>query len=326
MSRKFSALLLALVLVFSLTLCAGAAESNARASIAAQHHGDEVQMTVTISEGQGITNGRVKVTYDPYVLVLDDVQVLAQCGETSIDQRYAGVVYLAWVGSDLDGENPLLQLTFQCKTGGNLRFDAEVTEAYASRTKIKVDPGSTVLEVNPFTDLDNHWAKQEILNAYHDGLLKGMTSTTFVPEGTMTRGMFVTVLYRMASEPEPNKVSGFTDVKTGEYYAKAVAWAVEVGVTNGMGNNKFMPNKAIGRQEMVTMLYRLSGIWERDTGEGDSLADFLDADAVSDWAVDAMSWAVAEEIIEGYPGNYLMPRADATRAQAATIICRYLGY
>ncbi len=326
MSRKISALLLALVLVFSLTLCVSAAESETSLTVAAQHHGDEIVVTVSLSGGQGITNGRIAVSYDPQVVILTDAQALTQCGAASVNQETAGTVSLAWVGSDLGAEADMLRLTFQADTLADLTFTAEATEAYAGETRVEVASGSGILLVNPFVDIDNHWAKEDILSAYHAGLFTGVTTTTFVPEGTMTRAMFVTTLYRMAGEPAVSTQSGFSDVNAGEYYAEAVTWAVEVGVTNGMGDGKFMPNKAIDRQEMATMLYRYAQAESRDVSETAELADFIDAANVSDWAVEAMSWAVNEGIILGYPGNCLMPRANATRAQAATILCRYLGY
>lgn len=326
MSRRISALLLSLVLVLSLAMCVSAAESNASLAVVAQRHGQRAVVTVSLTGGQGISNGRVAVSYDPETLTLTDAQTLAQCGGASINQETAGIVYLAWVGSNLESEAAILRLTFQVKTGGDLSFAAEVTEAYAGQNKVEVAASGVTLPGNPFVDIDDHWAREEILNAHHEGLFIGVTPTTFVPEGSMTRAMFVTALYRMAGEPEVTTKSGFTDVDSRQYYAAAVEWAAEAGVTNGMGNGKFMPGKAIDRQEMATMLYRYAGAEGRYVQETKELADFVDATSVSDWAVEAVRWVVAEGILKGYPGNYLMPGVNATRAQAATILCRYLGY
>lgn len=325
MRRKISALLLALVMVLSLTLCVSAAENTPRLNLAAQHHGDEILVTVTLSAGEGITNGRLKVSYDPETLTLKDAQSLVPCGESSINGDSAGAVYLAWVGSDLETEDAMLQLVFQAESRMDQSFAAEATEAYAGETKTEVASCQITLLANPFTDIDNHWAKEEILDGYYSGLFRGVTATEFVPEGSMTRAMFVTVLHRMAGEPEAATQSEFTDVAPGTYYADAVDWAVETGVTNGLGNGIFAPEKTIDRQEMATMLYRYARATGRNLQQTKTLEDFVDANNVSDWAVDAMSWAVAEGILEGYPGNALMPRANATRAQAATVLCRYLG-
>lgn len=325
MSRKISALLLALVLVFSVTLCASAAQSNAGLKLEAQHRGDEILVTVSVSGGQGITNGRIALSYDPEMVTLTDARALVPCGEASINRETEGVAVLAWVGSDLGAEEAILRLTFRASSLADQHFSAEALEAYIDETEVAVASGETTLPVNPFVDIANHWAKDYILDAYHMGLFNGMTPNTFVPEGTMTRAMFVTTLYRMAGEPLVEKMADFTDVKENEYYTNAVSWAVEVGVTNGMGNGLFMPAKPINRQEMATMLYRYAEAEGKDVTAGAELADFVDAAQVSDWAEEAMAWAIGEGIIEGYPGAYLKPATNATRAQAATILCRYLG-
>lgn len=325
MSRKISALLLALMMVFSVTLCAGATQSNAGLKLEAQHRGDEILVTVTVSGGQGITNGRIALSYDPEMVTLTDVSALVLCGKASINRETEGMAVLAWVGSDLSAEEDILRLTFRASSLADQHFAAEALEAYIDETEVPVAAGETTLLVNPFVDIANHWAKEYILDAYHMGLFNGMSQNTFSPEGTMNRAMFVTTLYRMAGEPLVEEKAEFTDVKENEYYTNAVSWAVEVGVTNGMGNGLFMPGKPINRQEMTTMLYRYAVAEGRDVTDGAELADFEDAAQVSDWAEEAMVWAIGEGIIEGYPGAYLKPAVNATRAQAATILCRYLG-
>ena len=117
--------------------------------------------------------------------------------------------------------------------------------------------------------------------------------------------------------------TAFTDVDTARYYGAAVAWAVEQGVTNGVSQTQFAPHQAISRQELVTMLYRYAKATGQDvTGQAD-LSQFVDAGKVAGWAEAAVAWALKEEILEGYPGSYLLPRGSATRAQAAVIFCRY---
>lgn len=203
-------------------------------------------------------------------------------------------------------------------------FAAEAGEVYAGEEKRTVEGDTVSLEYNPFQDIENHWAKEEILKAYHGGLFQGVTGTKFVPEGKMDRAMFVTVLYRFAGSPAVESLeTAFTDVDTARYYGAAVAWAVEQGVTNGVSQTQFAPHQAISRQELVTMLYRYAKATGQDvTGQAD-LSQFVDAGKVAGWAEAAVAWAVKEEILEGYPGSYLLPRGSATRAQAAVIFCRY---
>ena len=159
-----------------------------------------------------------------------------------------------------------------------------------------------------------------------NGIVNGMTETTFEPQGTLTRAEFATMLYRIAGTPAAEAESTYSDVKTGDWYYNAVVWATEAGVVNGMGDGTFAPNDNITRQEMATMLYRLA---KAEKVEEDKLASFPDAESVADWAKDAMNWAVSTEIVNGSTHddkvNYLDPTATALRCQAAAVACRYLA-
>ena len=158
--------------------------------------------------------------------------------------------------------------------------------------------------------------KEEILAAYYEGLFTGVTETTFAPDLDITRAMFVTVLYRMEGEPavDSSKLS-FTDVGEKMYYAAAVVWATEAGVTKGTTATTFSPEDKITRQELVTMLYRYA------QHKGDNVA--ASKDLIAPWAEPAMSWALAEGLVNGYEDGSVRPAASATRAQTAAILCRY---
>ena len=148
----------------------------------------------------------------------------------------------------------------------------------------------------------------------------------FAPEGTMDRAMCVTALYRLEGCPDVESAKTvFTDVKEGRYYTDAVAWAVKLGVTNGMSDTSFAPHRAISRQEMVTMLYRYAKAQGQEVAGADDLSAYGDAASVSGCAKDAVAWAVATGILNGYPGNHLLPGGEATRGQAAAIFNRYMG-
>ena len=179
-------------------------------------------------------------------------------------------------------------------------YRVEPVEAYAGEEKLETSGASVTLTYNPFEDIAQHWAKEEILKAYHAGLFQGVSATRFAPESAIDRAMFVTVLYRLAGSPEVETVkTDFTDVDTGRYYAEAVAWAVETGVTNGVGEDRFAPHSAISRQDLVTMLYRYAQATGQDvTGQAD-LSGYVDAAGISGYAKEAMAWAVEEEISGG---------------------------
>ena len=158
--------------------------------------------------------------------------------------------------------------------------------------------------------------------AVERGLFGGMSPNTFEPNAPMTRAMLVTVLWRYEGEPDA-PANTFSDVKAGTWYSDAVSWASANGVVNGVGNNKFDPEGNITREQMATILYRYCAGKGIDTSKQGSLSGFPDAGKVSSYAQAALQWTVAEGIIGGSDGK-LMPQGNATRAQVATILMRFI--
>ena len=168
----------------------------------------------------------------------------------------------------------------------------------------------------------NAWYVGAVEYAVQNGLMNGVGGDQFNPEGSMTRAMLVTVLWRFEGEPEAGK-NTFSDVPNGQWYTDAVAWAAANGVVNGVGNNRFDPEGKITREQMATILYRYAEKKGIDTGKRAELGAFPDAKQVSAYAKDPVQWAVAEKIINGSDGK-LLPQGDATRAQVATILMRFI--
>lgn len=340
MRKRVIGLLLAFTLILSAIPCAFAAdkqsaaqgdtEEGARIALSASYHAGETALQVTLQGAQDVTNGRFLVTYNPKLVQLEEATVADSSWVSSVNREGAGEVSFAWVGSRLTQEQTLLlTLRFSAVAGAqeDVRYTVQNTELYADENKVALQQAQDELTIvyNPFTDIEKHWAKEEILRAYHAGLFKGTTPTKFAPNESITRAMFVAVLYRLAGEPTAEKGTDFIDVPNQEYYAPAVAWACEQGVTNGTSKTTFSPNKRITRQEMATMLYRYAKAAGEDVSDQADLSDFKDVGKISDWALEAMQWAVAQEILMGYQDGSLLPRYQATRAQAATIFCRYAG-
>ena len=175
-----------------------------------------------------------------------------------------------------------------------------------------------------FTDISNHWAKDDILMATGLGLFRGMTDSTFCPQTSLSRGQLVTVLYRMEGSPEVTGSSGFQDVAPNQYYTQAVAWAKENGLVNGVTDTLFRPADSITREQFAAILYRYASWKEQDVTAQANLASFADAAGISAYAQIPMAWAVAEGLIQGISETTLSPRGTTTRAQAATILVRYL--
>ena len=172
----------------------------------------------------------------------------------------------------------------------------------------------------------NKWYTESVNFAYNTGLMNGMTETTFEPNSPMSRAMLVTVLWRAEGSPAPAGATPFTDLKS-KWYKNAVAWAYENGIVNGMTATTFGPDVSISREQIATIIYRYAEFRGDEVSARASITSFPDASKVSKWAKDAFSWAVAEGIISGTKsGNttILDPKGNATRAQVATILMRYL--
>ena len=175
-----------------------------------------------------------------------------------------------------------------------------------------------------FTDVEpvHHWATDAVEFVAARELFRGTGNHEFTPNGEMTRGMLVTVLYRLAYEPEA-AMDDFTDVDPDAYYADAVSWAGRNGIVTGYSDTEFGPNDDVTREQLVTILYRYAEKNGYLTGQSGSLNGYADADNVSDWAAEAMGWAVEIGLVKGVDANHLAPSADATRAEVATIMMRF---
>lgn len=173
-----------------------------------------------------------------------------------------------------------------------------------------------------FSDLSNTaWYHEEVDYVLRNGLMNGMTGDIFAPNGTTTRGQLVTILYRLEGSPAVTGENPFTDVAQGRYYTDAVIWAAEHEIVKGMTEMIFAPNRAITREQLVTILYRYGAYKGVDVTTTGSLTGFPDVGSVSKYAVPAMTWAVETGLIQGMDGK-LVPQGTAVRAQVATVMMR----
>ncbi|MGN1307772.1 MAG: S8 family serine peptidase [Faecousia sp.] len=197
-----------------------------------------------------------------------------------------------------------------------------VSESYTTTMKAPEPPAPPAPEchVEAFSDCNDAWYHEAVDFTVSEGLMSGVGGGKFDPNGTMTRAMMVTVLYRMAGCPAVTGPSSFTDVPEGQWYSDAIAWAQDNGIVLGVLADKFDPNGYVTREQIATILWR----YENKPEVTADLSSFKDAASISEYAVDAMNWAVSEGIFQGDAGN-LKPTAFATRAEFACIIMRYLG-
>ena len=201
------------------------------------------------------------------------------------------------------------------------------TAALPTPIKPAVDntkPASDSKPKLPFTDVStSDWFYSDVMFVYENGLFSGTDSRSFSPNASMTRAMLVTVLYRLEGEPAGTGSSSFSDVYSGSYYEKAVAWAAANGIVTGTGSTSFSPDAKVTREQLAAILYRYAQYKKLDTDAGAKLDSFSDAGNVSGYASEALSWAVSEGLINGASGR-LMPKGDATRAQVAAILHRFV--
>ena len=156
-------------------------------------------------------------------------------------------------------------------------------------------------------------------------MFKGATENEFEPNSPMTRGMMITVLWRMEKEPVVNYLMMFEDVNQEEYYAEAIRWASSEKIVQGHSTTQFKPDEMITREEMVTMLYRYAMYKEMDmtTDQDIDLTKFIDHNAISDYAMEAMKWSIGKGLIKGMSETSLAPVTLTARCEVAAVIMRY---
>ena len=179
--------------------------------------------------------------------------------------------------------------------------------------------GSTL----PFTDVpDTKWIRDAVEYVYQRGMMAGTSSTQFEPETPTTRGMIISILYRLEGSPDVG-TAAFPDVPQGQWYTKAVAWAAKEKIVHGYDNGNFGPNDTITREQMVSILYRYASYKGCDLSATADLSGFQDLSSLAAYASNPMHWAVGNGFVSGTGNNSLSPKGSATRCQAASILMRF---
>ena len=174
---------------------------------------------------------------------------------------------------------------------------------------------------NSFTDVrSTDWFSDAVSYVQERGLMSGTSATHFSPNEPTTRAMLVTILYRAAGQPETTGQSSFADVLARDYFANAVAWASENNIVTGYSRTRFGSNDPVSREQIATLLWRYAG-----SPSAGSAQNFADRNQISDYAADAVNWTRANGIVNGRPGNRFDPKANATRAEVATILRNFLS-
>ena len=290
----------------------------------------EDNLTVTIPKGS--TGNRsytahwslktYSITYDldgGTALGNPDFYTVESSAITLNEPTKAGYVFTGWSGTDLVGEDNLT-VTIPAGSIGDRRYTAHW----------EFDP-TIIAALNPTPNVDfldvsrTDWFYYDVRYVCENGLMNGTSRNRFSPYGTATRGMLVTILYRMENEPRCFGSAAFSDVKPGAYYEKAVVWASQNNIVSGYTDGTFRPDAPVTREQLASILYRYTLYRGQDVsaGETTSLTGYGDAQAVSSYALPAMRWACGTGILQGANGK-LNPSGLATRAQLAAMLHRYL--
>ncbi len=211
-------------------------------------------------------------------------------------------------------------------------FDSKITKnitLYAKWEKVndekEENPDTHNCPSKSFDDLDvTLWYHLDVDYVLENGLMKGIDTKTFAPNGNLTRAMLVTVLYRMENEPSTNRSIPFSDVDMGAYYANAVSWAKQNGIVNGVTETEFAPNDNITREQIAAIMYRYAQYKGMDAVTLEENLHFADTDEISEYAVSSMNWAVGTGLINGKSESILAPKDNATRAEVAAILQRFM--
>ncbi|MBB3067854.1 hypothetical protein FHS14_000830 [Paenibacillus baekrokdamisoli] len=174
-----------------------------------------------------------------------------------------------------------------------------------------------------FSDISNHWAASSINYVVEHALFTGTAANTFSPNETMTRGMLVTVMHRLAGKPEAGS-NQFKDVNANAYYSDAAAWASQNNIVNGVDRTHFAPDQSITREQLAQMIFNYAKANKLNVNVNQSLVAFTDANKISTWAVDAMKWSVSNHLLSGEGNGILDPTGAVSRAEAAAIINRFM--
>ncbi len=289
------------------------------------------ETTVIYAQWKKISSGGITTTYS---IVVDKTEN----GKVSASKTYASTGSIVTVTATPEENYKLAAVTVTDSRGNELALTAKDNDTYSFKMPsskvtvkaefVKIDSvadcaNDVTCPAYPFTDLDlSKWYHDGIHYCVENGLINGLPDNLFAPNASTTRGMIVTILYRLEGEPTVSDDCAFNDVNAGSWYEDAVTWAAANGIVEGYGNGKYGPEDAITREQMAAILYRYADYKNYNVTDKADLTKFTDKGEISTWAVDSLSWANANGLVEG-DGSKLMPTGNAERCQVAAILMRF---
>lgn len=319
---------------------------NSKAATVLSRGADQAKISYTFPVAEELPVFlEVSYNYDEVDIVIGE-PVLMEATCTNLPAAAEDITYQWYVA---DAPNLWGELLYGA-TGKSLGFSGDVVNTLYFHCRISCNVGGVVISTNPeefatlkvnisaggrpsmfFDDVTTaDWFYGDVEYVYYNGLMNGTSTTTFSPQLSTTRGMIVTILYRLEGSPEVTGTCPFSDVPAGTYYEAPITWAAENEIVNGMGDGTFAPESNITREQLAAIFFRYAkykGIYDED--DCVMTGGFKDQDAVSPWAYEAMSWAIGVGLIGGSnesDGLYLLPQGNALRCQVAAILHRFCNY
>ncbi len=264
-------------------------------------------VVVEVTHEELATNGVVTVTWDPAKMQLTDIVIYADYTSILEGEGFVTFGYVSLNG--IPAGKTVAKLTFEAVDAKDAEVTVEVEELNNNKPAV----------VNPFVDVEeDDYFFDPVMWAVSEGITNGVDATHFGPKQECNRAQIVTFLWRAAGSPEPTTTQNpFTDVDSDDYYYKAVLWAVEEGITNGISATMFGPKQICSRAQIVTFLWRAAGSPEPATTQN----PFADVDS-DDYYYKAVLWAVEEGVTNGMNATTFGSKLNCTRAQAITFLYR----
>ncbi len=288
--------------------------------------------TFTVSKGDASATYTIQVSMEPSTICTHEKTELKNVKEaTCTEPGYTGDEVCTACGEILKKGQEIPALGHDFSVKGETVAPTETEEGYtvyqcsrcdATEHRDIVPATGHKCPSQAFADLDTtQWYHEYTDYVIGNGLMNGVGNNRFAPNGSTTRAMLVTTLYRLADSPEVGEGSTFTDVAEGAWYADAIAWAQDVGIAKGVTETRFAPNSNVTREQAATFLYRfVTEYLKAEPVKGADLSTYKDADQISNYAKEAVAWATAEGLFQGFEDGTMQPKGTLTRAQMAKLL------
>lgn len=323
--------------------------------------GESFTVTVSLNGNPGLGAAQVRLNYDDAVLECTEVKngalvegmmtvsnphgtrngsaaLLAAASTTTVTEDGTLAVFTFKVKASGDVKLSITQTTIADGSGTDIPFTYTLPALVTENKTESSAPGSSAPEQKPtegepqqtagtFRDVPSgHWAFAPVERAAKLGLVTGFSDGSFHPDAPVTRAQFVLMLWRMAGKAAAAQKAEFTDTANSGWYQQALDWAVETGCVNGISATQFGPDAPITRQQAMAILFRYSGgqVGAEAMLTGVYAQSFTDSGKIAAWATDAVWWAVYHGLVSGTGNNQIAPEANASRAQIAAILLRYM--